>query len=169
MVDLQAVLDGLGLVVVAQQQLAAAFVALALRLGRRGDHVVRGAAVVAGPAAAIRLTISPSEISMESTTSNLTPSFSRNSALSDRAGHSIQDIAVLAVALGQALFHNAQDHVVRNQFARIHEGLGLPAHGGAVLHGGTQDVTGRDGGDAQFPADDLSLGTLAGARGAQPG
>lgn len=131
--------------------------------------MVRGAAVVAGPAAAHTLDDLPvGDLNGEHDV-ELDSVLLQEFGLSDRAGHSIQDIAVLAVALGQALFHNAQDHVVRNQFARIHEGLGLPAHGGAVLHGGTQDVTGRDGGDAQFPADDLSLGTLAGRQGRPTG
>ena len=61
--------------------------------------------------------------------------------LGDGTGHSVQNIAVPAVALSYPLRHDADDHIVRDQLARIHIALGLESHGRAVLHGRPEDVS----------------------------
>ena len=60
-----------------------------------------------------------------------------------------------------------QNHVVRHQSTGVHKAFCLFAHRGAVLDGGTQNVAGGNGRDAQLIAEDLCLSSLAGAGGAQ--
>ena len=86
--------------------------------------------------------------------------------LGDGAGHAVQDEALCAVRLGQPLFQDADDDIVRHKAAGVHVALGLQAHLGALLDGGAQDVAGGDGRDAQLGGEDLGLGALARTRGA---
>ena len=88
-------------------------------------------------------------------------------ALSDRAGHTVKDKALCAVRLCQALFHDADDNIVRHQSTGIHKTFCLFAHRRAFLNGCTQNVAGGNGRDAQLIAEDLCLSSLAGAGGAQ--
>jgi len=87
--------------------------------------------------------------------------------LCDGAGHTVQDEAVCAVSLGQAVLQDANDDLIGDQCAGVHEALCLQAHLGAVLDSSAEDVAGADGGDVQLCADDLSLRTFACAGGAQ--
>ena len=87
--------------------------------------------------------------------------------LCDGAGHTVQDEAVCAVILGQAVLQDANDNLIGDQCAGVHEALCLQAHLGAVLDSSAEDVAGADGGDVQLCADDLSLRAFACAGGAQ--
>ena len=87
--------------------------------------------------------------------------------LGDGAGHPVQDVALLAVRLGQALGDDADDHLVRDQLARVHVASGLESHGRAVFHGSPQDVACGNGGHVQPLAKDGGLGPLTGAGGAE--
>ena len=88
-------------------------------------------------------------------------------ALSDGARHTVEDKALFAVRLCQALFHDADDNIVRHQSTGIHKTFCLFAHRRAFLDGGAQNVAGGNGRDAQLIAEDLCLGTLASAGSAQ--
>ena len=87
--------------------------------------------------------------------------------LTQGPGHAVQDIAPGAVRLGHPLGHDADDHLVGDQLTRVHIGLGLQAHGGAVLDGGPEHIAGGDGGDVQLFAQNFSLGAFPGSGGAQ--
>ena len=88
-------------------------------------------------------------------------------ALGDGARHTVKDKAIHAVRLCQALFHDSDDDIIGNQSTGVHKAFCLLPHRGAVFHGGTQNITGRNGRDCQFIAEDFCLGALTGARGAQ--
>ena len=77
------------------------------------------------------------------------------------------DASLPAVLLLQPLADNANDHFIGHQLAGVHIGLGLQPGGRTVLDGGTQDVAGRDAGDAQLLAQDFRLGAFTGTGGAQ--
>ena len=160
-------LDGLGLVVLALLERLAALVAHALLLRGGRHHMVGGPAVDAGPAAGH----SPLNLLVGDLNGDhrieLDTGLLQGLSLGDGAGHPVQDIALLAVGLGQPLGDDADDDVVRDQLAGVHILLGLQAHGGAVGHGGAEDVAGGNGGDVQLLADDLRLSAFTGARGAQ--
>ena len=61
---------------------------------------------------------------------------------------------------------DADDDLIGDQLAGLHVGFRLLAGGGAVFHGGPEDVASGDGGDIQHFAQALSLCALAGAGGA---
>ena len=166
MVDIQACLHGLGSVVLADGQLTAAEVALAFHLGRIGDDVERGAAVLAGPAA--RHTLDDGlvrDLDREGGV-DVDAMLLQSFRLGDGARHTVEDITIGAVGLSQTLADDADDDVVRNELAAFHVGFCFQAHGRAVFHGRAQDVAGGNGGDIQLAAEDLSLRALARTGGA---
>ena len=65
-------------------------------------------------------------------------------------GHPVQDVAVLAVGLGQPLGDDADDDLIGNQLAGVHIFLGLQSHRRAVGHGGPEDVAGEMVGNVQL-------------------
>ena len=166
MIDLKAVLDRLRFIIVTLNQLAAAAVAHAGHLGRHSHQMVAGSAVLADAAAAHALhdrligdlngdyVVKPD------------PGLLQRLSLSDGAGHAVQDIAVLAVILVQPVMDDADDDLIGDQLAGLHVGFRLLAGGGAVFHGGPEDVASGDCGDIQHFAQALSLCALAGAGGA---
>ena len=131
-----------GASVLADAELAAAAVADALGLGRRGYDVVGCAAVGAGAAAAHALD------------NRLVGDFDAERAVDVNAGlleslglrdgprHTVEDVTAGAVALGEALLDDADYDIVGDELPRFNEALGLEAHGGAVLHGGAENVAG---------------------------
>ena len=67
----------------------------------------------------------------------------------------------------QADSYQADDQLVGDQLASIHDFLQLQAQWGAGLDGGTQHVTGGNLRNAEFLANELGLRAFAGARCAQ--
>ena len=166
MVSLQAVPHRLGLVILADHQLAAAAVADALDLAGFGLDVVAGAALLADAAAAHPV---KNHVLVHGQVQNLVDPDAHpldGLGLGDGAGHAVQDEALGAVGLCQPLFQDADDDIIRHKAAGVHVTLGLQAHLGALLDGGPQDVAGGDGRDAQLGGEDLGLGALARTRGA---
>ena len=82
--------------------------------------------------------------------------------LGDGAGETIEQEAVGAVGLRDALLDQVDDQVVTDQTTGLHHGLGLQAQGGAGLDRGAQHVAGRDLRDAVFLADEGGLRAFAG-------
>src|SRR5690606_17569572 len=82
-------------------------------------------------------------------------------------GKAVEQVAVGAIGLLQAIADQADDDLIRNQAAGFHDLLGLQAKGGAGLDGGAQHVAGRDLRNAEALADERRLRSLSGARGAQ--
>jgi len=87
--------------------------------------------------------------------------------LRNGAREAVEQIAVLAVRLLKARLHHADDDVVGDEAASIHDGLGLHAKLGAGLDLRTQHVAGGDLRNAVFFLDVIGLGAFAGARAAQ--
>ena len=83
--------------------------------------------------------------------------------LRDRAGHTVEDEPVRTVRRGDPFRDDADDDIVRNQLAGVHEALGLEASGCTVFNRFAKNIAGRDAGDIQLFADDLRLRTLTGA------
>ena len=83
------------------------------------------------------------------------------------ARETVENEALLAVGLAQALVHEVDDQAIGNQVARIHVALGLFAELGLVLYRSAQDVARGNMGRGEFLNQLGGLRTLAGARGAQ--
>ena len=163
MIDLEALTDRLRRIILALDQLAAAAVADALHPGGDEVHVVAGAAGAAhAPPAHAAEDLLLADLDGDDGVKD-DARLLQGLGLGDGAGHPVQDIAVLAVVLGQALVHDADDDLIGHQSAGVDIRLGLQAGGRAVLDGGAENIAGGDGGDAQLPAEDLRLGTLPGA------
>ena len=88
-------------------------------------------------------------------------------SLSRGAREAVENEALLAVGLAQALVHEVDDQAIGNQIARIHVALGLLAELGLVLHRGAQNVARGNVRRGEFLNQLGGLRTLAGARGAQ--
>ena len=167
MICLQTVEHGSGLVVLTDDELAAAAVAHALDLALLVDDVVACAALFADAAAAHAV---DDDIVSDRQLQHLVDADAHlldGLCLCDGAGHTVQNEAVCTVSLGQAVLQDANDDLIGDQCAGVHEALCLQAHLGAVLDSSAEDVAGADGGDVQLCADDLSLRAFACAGGAQ--
>ena len=88
-------------------------------------------------------------------------------SLGQRAGHAVQDEAVLAVGLGHPVRDDAEDQLVGDQIARIHVFLCFSAQLSAIRNGLAEHVPGRNGGDRELADKQLSLSPLSGAGRAQ--
>ena len=84
--------------------------------------------------------------------------------LGDRAGEAVEEGAVRAVGLGEALLDETDDDVVGHELALVHHGLGGEAERRAGLDGGAKHVARRNLRNAELLADELGLRALAGAR-----
>ncbi len=82
------------------------------------------------------------------------------------AGEAVQDEALLAVGLRQAILDDADDHFIGHQFPGIHEFLGLAAHFGAFFDRGAENVAGGDLRNLEFVNQLLGLGAFASPRAA---
>ena len=82
--------------------------------------------------------------------------------LRDRAGDSIEDEAVRTIRAGDPFADDADDDIVRNELASVHEALGLQASLGSVFDRFAKNVAGGNGGDVQLLADDLRLCAFSG-------
>ena len=167
MVDLQAVLDRLGLVVVALDQPRAVLVADALVLRRVEVHVVEVAVLDADPPAgepADHLLVGGVQQQRGGETAvALRQSPVEHVRLPARAREAVEDEAVGGLRGVDPLHDHVADQVVRHQVAAVHVLLGLAPQLGAVLHGGAQDVAGRVVGQVEVVDQALCLGALAGA------
>ena len=65
------------------------------------------------------------------------------------------------VGLLRSALHQPDHQVVRDQGARVHDRRHLATERRAGLHGGAQDVAGRDVGDGVGLGEALALGSLA--------
>ena len=167
MIDLEAGFHRLGGIILPLDQLPAALVAHALRLGGHRRHMVAGAAVRADPAAAHALhNRLVADLQGDHAVED-DPGLLQGLGLGDGAGHAVQNVTLGTVRLFQPLGNDADDDLIGHQLPRVHEGLGLQARGSAVLHGGAEDVAGGDGGNIQLFTQDVGLCSLSGARGAQ--
>ena len=86
--------------------------------------------------------------------------FHQRLGLGDGAREAVEQEAVLAVVLGDALFDQAENDVVGYQTAGIHHFLGFQAQRGARFHRGTQHIAGGDLGNGKFFLDELRLSAL---------
>lgn len=82
--------------------------------------------------------------------------------LRDGAWEAVEQAAVGAIRLGNALLHQADDQLVGDQLAGIHDFLQLQAQRGTGLDGGTQHVTGGDLWNTELFGDELCLSTFTG-------
>jgi len=87
--------------------------------------------------------------------------------LGNRAREAVEQEAVFAIRFGDALAHRGDDDVIGDQFAAVHDGLGLHTQIRAGAHGSAQHVPRRDLRDAVTLGDVRGLGALAGPRCAQ--
>ena len=93
--------------------------------------------------------------------------FFQSLRLGQRAGHAVQDEAVLAVGLGHPLGDDAEDQLVGDQEAIVHEFLCFLAQLGTIRHGLAEHIPGRNGGDGELFYKQLRLSPLSGAGSAQ--
>ena len=87
--------------------------------------------------------------------------------LGNGAGKAVEQVALGAVRLLQALGDQPDDDVVGHEAAGFHDLLRLQAERRAGLDGGAQHVAGGDLRDAEFFGDEAGLGTFAGTGRAQ--
>ena len=92
--------------------------------------------------------------------------FEERFGLRNRAGEAVEEEAVLAVGLSETFLDETDNDVVGNELALIHHGLGGKPERGAGLDGGAQHVPRGNLRNAELFADELRLGALAGAGGA---
>src|SRR5882672_7147898 len=85
-------------------------------------------------------------------------------SLGDGARKSVEQVAVPAIQVLEALFHEADDDVVGDELPGVHDLLGGESERRARLHGSAQHVAGGDLGNPEVIADKSRLGALAGSR-----
>ena len=78
-----------------------------------------------------------------------------------RAGKAVQNVAVPAVIHGKALLDQRNNHVIRHQLTRIHEGFGLQAGFRLVCDGRTKHITGGNLRNIQLLTDDFRLSSFS--------
>ena len=162
MEDLEPVLDRLGRIVLADGERCAAQIADAVDLRRVCDDVEARAAAAADTAAGhARFDDGVIDLDGDDSVKVDTGGFERL-GLRDRARHAVKDEAVRAVVAGDPLADDADDDIVRNELASVHEAFGLQAGFGSVFDRFAKNVAGGNGGDVQLLADDLRLCALAG-------
>jgi hypothetical protein len=164
-VGLQALGDGLGLVVVALRERLAALVAGVLVLGRVELDVVDvavGALAAAGDPLEHGVVVRLDQQCGGQPTPAALDLVAQRVGLPDRAGEAVEQEAVVALALD--LGHDHLDHqLVRNEVAVAHVLLGLLAQVAAVLAVLAQHVARGDVGEVEVLAQPRGLGALAGA------
>src|SRR5690606_5583729 len=89
--------------------------------------------------------------------------FLQGVGLRNGAGEAVEQITVLAIGLLQAVAHQADDDVIGDQFAGIHDFLCLESQWRLGLDGGAQHVAVRDLRNAEFFGNERSLRSLASA------
>ena len=87
--------------------------------------------------------------------------------LRDRAGHTVEDVALRTIGFGKTLGDNADDDLIGHQMAFIHIGLGLYSRRRAVFDGRAQNVSGGDRRDPELGGEDRGLCALSRAGSAQ--
>ena len=83
--------------------------------------------------------------------------------LGQGAGHPVQDVAFFTVGLADPFGDELHDDLIGNQTAAVHELFDLLAQLGAIGHGFSEHIPGRDGSNSQPLRKELSLGSLTGA------
>src|SRR5690606_29746685 len=83
-------------------------------------------------------------------------------SLRNGAGKAVEQEALRAVRACDAVLHQGDDDVIGHQAAAFHDGLHLAAQFTALLHRGTQHVSGGNLGDAVLLSEILGLRALAG-------
>ena len=162
-IDLKALQDGLFLVVVALDQRLAGDVVLALDLGRIELDVIGAAGgdvhattAHAGDDLAVR------HVDFEHVVDRHA-GILHGLGLRNGARETVEHVAALAVGFLEAILDQADDDVVADQAAGIHDLLGFEAQRRAGLDGGAQHVAGGNLRNAEFLLDEVGLGALAGA------
>ena len=87
--------------------------------------------------------------------------------LSDGAREAIQNIAMLAIRLGQTFLDHGNDHLIGNQLALVNIALGVQTRGGLLADCTAEHIAGGNLRDAQLLHQSLRMRALAGAGGAQ--
>ena len=87
--------------------------------------------------------------------------------LRDRAGHTVEDVPVRTVRLGETVPDDADDDLIGHQRTALHAGLRLLAQLAAAGDRRAQDVAGGDRRDVQLLGEDRGLRALARAGSAQ--
>src|SRR5690606_6713570 len=77
------------------------------------------------------------------------------------AGEAVEQVALLAVGLLQAVSDQADDQIIGNKAPGIHDLFRLDAKGGLGLHGRAQHIAGGNLWNAKFFGDEGCLGTFA--------
>src|SRR5574343_788114 len=166
-VDFEALLDGFFLVVIALNQVFTGHVILALDVPRVELDVVGTARRQVGTATGHALDdVAVRHVDFEHEFDRHT-GILHGLSLRNGARETVEQVAVLAVVLGQAILDHADDDSVRHQAARVHVLLGFEAKRGAGLDLSAQHVAGGNLRDAELLADESSLRSLTGARSAQ--
>ena len=157
----------LGGIILADDQLAAALVAHALLFrGHRGDVVARAAlGADAPPAHALHdglVRDLHGDHMVEADAVLL-----QRLRLADRARHTVEDVAVRTVRLGETVADDADDDLIGNQRSGLHAGLRLHAQLAAARNRGAQDVAGGNRRNVQLTGEDRGLRALSRAGSAQ--
>jgi hypothetical protein len=164
-VDVEALLDRLGLVVVALDQRRAVDVAAALVLGRVELDVVDAAGLRDAPAGQAADDLLVGRLDQQHR-GELPPGGLQ--VLRERVGlghgprEAVEQEAVGGLVAAQAFEDHADDHVVGNEVAGVHVLLGLAAELGPLVHRLAQDVPRREVRQVEVLGEALGLGALAG-------
>jgi hypothetical protein len=100
-------------------------------------------------------------------TSRLGEGLIQHFRLGDVAWEAVEQDAGRGIGPGKALEKHLDGHRVRHELAAVHVSLGDQSEWGFIADGGPEEVAGGDMGQAQPLGQDLRLGALSCARGAQ--
>jgi hypothetical protein len=158
LVDPETVADGLGLIVLAPHESAAALVARTAGV----PAGVGGLAVLAhGPAAQAVDDVVAVDLEAEHRVQGTIKAREhalQSLGLGDRADDAVEDHTALELAASQRLADDPEDHIVRHEVPAVHVLLRLPAQRGTVAHRGAQHVARGERGNPE------GLGELRGLR-----
>ena len=164
MINFQAFLHRLRLVILTDHQLAAALIAHFPFGGRFEINVVAGAAAFANPPSRQALLNGLiRHLNVQDLMDHNAHSVERL-RLRNRSGKAIQDKTVFAILLRQPFFDNGDYDFIWDKGAGIHVRLGFLPQFGAVFQCLADNVAGADGRNLQFFANHLGLPALSCAR-----
>ena len=162
MINLETLVNSLRCIIVALNELPAAIVADTFHSGRDRFHIEAGTTSLADPATAhAAQDLILGDLQCDGCI-DLDAGFLHSLRLSDRAGHTVEDVALRTIVTSDTLVQDSDDDFIRHQLTSVDVTLSLDAGGSAILNGGTEDVTRGDARDTELLAEDLCLGTLSG-------
>ena len=162
-IDLETNANRFRLVVFAPHQFVAALLADGARLA---SHVRRLAAFADGtPAESLHqlLIVDVEQQHFVDLLPNLFQHRAESLGLWNSAYCAVEDRSLLCRRRRHHILKNTEDHGIRNKVSPVHVGLGLAPAFRAIAHGGAQNVTRGDLGDAELRGKPVGLCSLASA------